>query len=93
MKWGWHSKIAKGIQVESDTKVLRNIENGQDPTGTKIHNTVFCTMLYSGTQQKGRHFVYLLLHTVHREAPGNTDSDFRDNTHSRHMKFCLNELI
>lgn len=66
MKWGWHSKIAKGIQVESDTKVLRNIENGQDPTGTKIHNTVFCTMLYSETQQIGRHFVFATAHSTQR---------------------------
>lgn len=31
MQWGWDLKIAKGIQVESESKVL---QNGQDPAQT-----------------------------------------------------------
>lgn len=57
IKRGWHSKIAKGMEVESETKVLKNTENGQDPAETiqsksmAIRYTiVFCIMLYTGTQ-------------------------------------------
>lgn len=60
--------------------------------GYQIHNSVLYYVVYWNSAL-GRCLAFCIFTITHREAPGNTDSDFRDNTHSRHMKFCLNELI